>query len=306
MSAPDIVCLGEPLIEFIREGGPESTTYRRGIGGDTLNAACAAARQGASVGYVTALGADRFGDVLLDFARSEGIDTTAIARSRAASTGLNIIEPHPEGRFFTYYRAGSAASQMTAGAVDMGYITRAKVLHLSGITLAVSSALRATAFAAMRAAQGAGVVVSVDTNLRLALWTADEARTVTDEAMIHARIAVTSIDDSKTLTGLDDPDRIIARYQAMGPTIVIVTMGADGALIGDGPARHRIAPGSAVPVDSTGAGDSFSGAFLAYWLETGDVAEAGARAARVAAGTVSGLGAIDPIPMRRDVMGARA
>lgn len=298
MSVPAILCLGEALVEFTRR--PDGT-WLQGFGGDTSNAAIAAARQGASVGYLSALGRDRFGDALVDLWAAEGIDTAHVARSDTAPTGIYFVDPDPTERHFTYYRAGSAASQYAAEHLPGDALKRTRALHLSGITLAVSDSLRRAGLTAMQAVRDAGGEVSLDTNLRLKLWPADRARDVLDRAMASATIAITSIDDSAHLTGMDQPDDIIARYQTMGPRIVIVTCGAEGARIGDGATRIAVPAAAATPVDSTGAGDSFSGAFLAYYLETGSVAAAAERAARVAAGTVSGLGAIAPIP-RRDVI----
>ena len=296
----DILCLGEPLVEFVRQ---QDGTYKHGFGGDTSNAAIAAARQGASVGYLTALGQDRFGDAVMDLWGSEGIETSAVRRNPDAPTGIYFVDPDPEGRFFTYYRAGSAASLYGPEDLDEAMLRAAKVLHLSGITLAVSQPLRDAAFRAAEIVRDAGGTISLDTNLRLKLWSAEEARRITDRAMALAGIAITSIDDSAHLTGLTDPDGIIAHYQALGPLIVAVTKGAEGVRLGVADQRHDIPPAPADPVDSTGAGDSFSGAFLAYWLETSDPAEAARRATRIAAGTVSGLGAVAPIPSRADILG---
>ncbi|MEL6477128.1 MAG: sugar kinase [Pseudomonadota bacterium] len=297
----DILCLGEPLVEFVRL---ENGTYKRGFGGDTSNAAIAAARQGASVGYLTVLGADRFGDSVLDLWAREGVDASNVRRTADAPTGIYFVDPHPEGRFFTYYRAGSAASRMRPDDLPLEAIRAARCLHVSGITLAVSDDLRATAFAAMEAARQAGAAVSLDTNLRVKLWTIAEARAVTHEAMRLASVAVTSIDDSAHLTGLQQSQAIADFYHDLGVETVLVTMGMQGCHLSGAEGATTIPAAPARPVDSTGAGDSFAGAYLAWWLETGDPVLAGQRAARVAAGTVSGLGAVDPIPHRADVLAA--
>ena len=298
----DILCLGEPMVEFVRQTDSDAPLYLRGLGGDSSNAAIAAARQGASVGLLTALGSDPFGEAALDVWRREGVDISAIHRDGTAPTGIYFVDPDPAGRAFTYYRSDSAASRMTPERLDHDAIDAAKVLHLSGITLAVSPALRATAFAAMARAKAAGAAVSLDTNLRLKLWPIEEARAVIHDAMAHASIAVTSIDDSAELTGLSDPAAIAEHYAGRGPDIVLVTMGAEGCHLLAGGAHHHIPAAAAEPVDSTGAGDSFAGAFLAWWLELGDAVEAAQRAAIVAAGTVSGLGAVAPIPRRAEVL----
>lgn len=296
----DILCLGEPLVEFVRM---DNGNYRRGFGGDTSNAAIAAARQGAAVGYLTALGTDRFGDSIVELWNREGVNASHVRRHPTAPTGIYFVDPDPEGRFFTYYREGSAASLMRPEDLATDAVQAAKCLHLSGITLAVSQNLRETGLAAMQVAREAGAAVSLDTNLRLKLWDIDEARKVTHEAMALATIAVTSIDDSAHLTGLTSPAEIARFYHDLGVGIVLVTMGGAGCHLSHSKGADQIPAGPATPVDSTGAGDSFAGSFLAWWLETGDPTLAGHRAARVAAGTVSGFGAVDPIPGREEVLG---
>lgn len=297
----DILCLGEPLVEFVRLPNGD---YKQGFGGDTSNAAIAAARQGASVGYVTALGTDRFGDAIIDLWRREQVAADLVHRNASAPTGIYFVDPDPEGRHFTYYRNGSAASRMRPDEAPVDAIAAARCLHLSGITLAVSDDLRQTGFAAMQAARAAGTLVSLDTNLRLKLWDVETAKQITHQAMTLADVAVTSVDDSAHLTGLTDPHEIAAFYRALGVGTVLVTMGGDGCLLHHDTQTHHIPPAQASPLDSTGAGDSFAGAFLAWWLETDDITLAAHRAALVAAGTVSGLGAVDPIPRRAAVLAA--
>ncbi|PHQ94093.1 MAG: hypothetical protein COB40_13000 [Marinosulfonomonas sp.] len=110
-----------------------------------------------------------------------------------------------------------------------------------------------------------------------------------------------SDDEAEKLTGLSDPSAMVDHYLSYGAQIVVLKQGALGVLIGTPKARYTIGAAPSSPVDSTGAGDSFAGAFLAYFLETQDVELSGRLAAKVAAGTVSGFGAIAPIPYRRDV-----
>lgn len=301
---PQIVCLGEPMIEFVRQGPPGSPEYLRGFGGDTCNAAIAAARQGADVGYVTALGDDPFGRSIRDLWAAEGVDDSAVLTDPTAQTGIYFCDPDPDGRNFTYYRAGSAASRLRPDSLPEAYLSGTKVLHTSGVTLAVSESMRASAFRAMEIVTAAGGGVSLDTNLRLKLWSAEEARRVTEQAARRARFVLTNLDDSAVLTGLTDPAGVAAHYHDLGAEFVIVTQAADGCLLYQMGMVRRIPPAPADPVDSTGAGDSFAGSFLAYFIETGDATLAARRASVVAAGVVSGYGAISPIPRRAQVLAA--
>lgn len=293
------------MVEFVRQ--PDGVTFLQGFGGDTSNAAIAAARQGAAVGYVTAVGTDRFGDDLMALWARERIDTSLVVRDPSAPTGIYFIDPDPAARHFTYYRQGSAASRMTPAALDPARIAGAAALHISGITLAVSSDLRATALAAAGMVRDAGGTVSLDTNLRRQLWSLDEARAHLGAAMRLAGIVVTSIDDQQALSGIGDPAAIANAIHAIGPEIVAVTLGGDGAWLSHAGEGRPIPAAPSDPVDSTGAGDTFAGTFLAWWLETGDPVRAAHLAAIAAAATVSALGAIPAIPDRSQVVGtARA
>jgi 2-dehydro-3-deoxygluconokinase len=301
--ARDIVCLGEPLVEFVRaEQAGIGDCYRPGFGGDTSNAAIAAARQGARVGYLTALGQDPFGDALMALWAEEGVDASEVRRRPDAPTGIYFVDPHPSGRRFSYFRKGSAASLYAPGDLPLDYIAGARALHLSAITQAISPTMRAASFAAICAARAGGTLVSFDTNLRLALWPLEQARATIAAALALSDIVFPSEDEALAIWGLSDPDAVINHVLAFGAGIVALKRGDRGAVIATPEARVEVPPAQSTPVDSTGAGDAFAGGFLARYLETYDPFDAGRYAARVAAGTVSGYGAVSPIPRRAELL----
>lgn len=301
--ARDIVCLGEPLVEFVRAEHAElGPYYRPGFGGDTSNAAIAAARQGARVGYLTALGRDPFGDAVMALWAEEGVDATKVQRRPESPTGIYFVDPHPSGRRFSYFRAGSAASRYGPGDLPQDCIAGSQVLHLSAITQAISRTMRAASFTAIGLARAAGTLVSYDTNLRLALWPLDQARATIAVALALSDIVFPSEDEALALWGLRDPDAVLDHVLAFGPRVVALKRGDRGAVVATRKERVEIPPAPSTPVDSTGAGDAFAGGFLARYVETGDPVEAARHAARVAAGTVSGYGAVAPIPRRADLL----
>lgn len=304
VQSPEIVCIGEPLFELNQAKG--SAAFQPGHGGDTSNCAIAAARQGASVGYVTAVGADNFGQSFLDLWKTEGVDTSAIKIDHAAPTGIYFVTHGPEGHVFSYRRAGSAASRMTPEELSLDYIRGAKVIHTSGISQAISSQAADLVFKALNTARAAGVLVSYDTNLRLRLWPIDRARAVIHASAALADILKTSSDDAFELTGEKEADKIADFYLGLGPKIVIVTLGAEGALVATKDKRMVIPAISVKPVDATGAGDTFDGAFLTEYLRSKD-AFAAARYANAAAGLATeGYGAVAPMPTRSAVEAALA
>jgi 2-dehydro-3-deoxygluconokinase len=292
-AALDLISLGEPLVEFNQV--PDGL-YKAGFGGDTSNTAIAAARQGARAGYLTAIGRDRFGDLLEELWRGEGVDTRGVKRDAAAPTGIYFVTHSPAGHHFHYYRAGSAASRMTPEDLPRDLIAGARILHVSAISQAISDSARETVSAAIGIARAAGVRVCFDTNLRLKLWPLADARKAIDAAIAQADILRPALDDAQVLTGLQDPDAILDRYLAMGPKLIAMTMGKDGVLLADGATRHRIRAHRIAAVDATGAGDTFNGAFLAR-LIAGDAPLDAARYANAAAALkTTGYGAVAPMP----------
>lgn len=304
----DILGIGEPLIEMVRLPDPIDgrPAYVQGFGGDTSTAIIAAARQGARAGYISAVGDDMFGEAMRALWTREGVDHSHVLTKPGDPTGVCFIDPDPAGRRFTYARRGSAASLCTPGDLPEAAIAAAKVLHLSGITLAISETMRQTALAAVDIARANGTLVSLDLNVRPRLWPLDMAREVLGQVAAKSDIVFPSDDEADMLLGISDPEAIAEHYLSRGAAIVAVKCGAQGSLVATGDAQHELSAAPSVPVDSAGAGDSYAGAFLAYWLETGDVLMSATRAARVAAGTVSGLGAVEPIPHRKTILDAEA
>jgi 2-dehydro-3-deoxygluconokinase len=298
---PDIVALGEPLGEFnqTRAGEPN---YLFGHGGDTSNAIIAAVRAGASAAYVTAVGDDTFGRSFLDLWAREGVDTSAVKLDPQAHTGIYFITHGKDGHEFSYLRAGSAASRLGPADVPSALIRQAKVLHVSGISQAISPCAADLVFEAMRLARENGVTISYDTNLRLRLWPLARARAVTNAAMRMADIALPGLDDARQLTGLSDPDAICDFYLEGGCTIVAMTLGKEGALVATPRERRRVPSITVKAVDATGAGDCFDGAFLAEWVKTGDPFRAAEYACVAAALSTEGYGAVAPMPTRERVL----
>ncbi|MES2631963.1 MAG: sugar kinase [Pseudomonadota bacterium] len=291
----DIAAIGEAMLEFNQTQAGEPH-YLQGFGGDTSNAVIAAARAGARTTYITRLGQDSFGDALMDLWIREGVDTQGVERDANAPTGIYFVTHGPTGHQFSYLRAGSAASRMTPPWLPRTLVRSAKILHVSGISLAISASARETVLDAMQEARNAQTLVSLDSNLRLKLWSIEDARTVLTRAIGLSDIFLPSIDDVSALSGLEDPDAIVDWSHALGARQVALKLGGDGALVSDGTTRILV-PGHRVTlVDATGAGDCFCGNLLAR-LARGDTIFDAARYANAAAAlSVQGFGAVAPLP----------
>ncbi|SLN10030.1 2-dehydro-3-deoxygluconokinase [Roseivivax jejudonensis] len=294
----DILCFGEPMLEFNEQSDGR---FLAGHGGDTSNCAVAASRSGARVGVLTHLGADAAGDSFMQLWKNEGIDTEAVARNAHAHTGIYFITHGPDGHSFSYLRKGSAASLIRPSDIDPEVIGRAGILHVSGITQAISDTSCDAAFAAIDAARSAGVKVSYDTNLRQKLWPLPRARAVIHAAMEMADIALPGLEDAEALTGLSDPDAIADFYLGLGAETVALTLGSDGTLVAAGDRRERVAAFPVEAVDATAAGDTFDGAFLAELRAGSDPFVAARYANAAAALSTQGYGAVAPMPTRNAV-----
>lgn len=292
----DIVSLGEAMVEFNQTGEQGGRNYLQGFGGDTSNLAVAAARQGARVAYLSALGDDAYGQMLRALWDAEGVDHRHVKADPTAYTAIYFVTHGPAGHAFSFFRAGSAASRMQAADLPRERIAAARVLHLSGISLAISNSACDTGYAAIEIARAAGVAVSFDTNLRRKLWSLDRARAVMNDVIGLCDICLPSFDDVVAITGLNDPDALVDHCLRRGARVVALKLGEQGAIVADAGQRHRLAPHPCRPLDATGAGDTFGGAFLARWVAGDDLLSAGRYAAVAAALSTEGYGAVAPIP----------
>ncbi len=134
----DILAYGEPLVEFNQQPD-DPTRYLQGFGGDTSNFCIAAARQGATTGYISAVGADSFGERLVALWTRERVDTRHVRVDAAAPTGVYFVSHDNHGHRFDYLREGSAASRYQHEHLPLAAIAQARFLHLSGISLAIST-----------------------------------------------------------------------------------------------------------------------------------------------------------------------
>lgn len=294
-----ILLIGECMVELSQgEGG----LLRQGFAGDTFNTAwharaCLPASW--SVDYFTALGDDPLSDAMAAFIDAAGIGTGGIARIAGGAPGLYLISLKNGERSFTYWRDASAARRLAADAGRLREATSAAdVLYFSGITLAILPEEDAgRLIVEARRAKAVGKLVAFDPNIRPRLWaSAERMRALIGEAAAAATLVMPSFDDEAAHFGDHSPGDTIHRYRALGADGVLVKNGADGAAFSiDG--RDASVPAEPVAdvVDTTGAGDSFNGAFLARYLTSNDALEAARFAARVAAHVITRHGALVPL-----------
>lgn len=295
----DVVCLGESMVTFLpSRPGPlaDVPSFRRAIGGAESNVACALARAGYRTRWVSRVGADGFGDHLLRTIAAHGVDTTAVERDPDRPTGIYFrtdgeratgptdgapgthVPATPPGQGavseVVYYRAGSAASAMSPATVPAEALGTGRVLHLTGITAALSAdclaLLRAltTDRPAVRDGAAPGPLVSFDVNYRVSLWrTAPEPGAgVLLELARHSDIVFVGEDEAAAAWGVTGgPDAVRAALPE--PAVLVVKQGSAGATAYVGDAGPVFARALRVDVVSPiGAGDAFAAGFLAGTL----------------------------------------
>jgi len=295
----DIVGLGEALVEF-NQTAPGQPEYRLGMGGDTSNAIIAAARAGVRTAYMGRYGGkDGFGEMLLQTWQREGVDTSGMQCDIQANNGMYFVQHTVEGHRFSYARSQSAAARMQPGDLHCDLIERSRYLHVSGISLALSTSACDTVFAAMEHAKRVGTLVCLDANVRPNLWPLARARAVLREAIALCDVFLPGMDDMALLTGLQNPLDMLDWIGSIHErAVVVLKMGHQGALLqegGDGQ-RHTIASYSVQTVDATGAGDCFAGNFLARICTGDDWLTACQWASAAAALSTTGWGAVGPLP----------
>ncbi|MDR7032819.1 sugar kinase [Mesorhizobium sp. BE184] len=305
MTTQGIAAIGECMIEL--SGGSDGN-WRMGFAGDTFNTlwALSALTDGPAT-YVSAFGDDPFSRNQIAFFKAHGIGIGASPVIAGARPGLYAITLTGAERSFTYWRNDAAAKQLASQPDSLTKsLQNQSLVYFSGITLAILDApARKTLMTAIAAARAAGSRIAFDPNYRPRLWQSrDEAQAAITEALAVTDIALPTFPDEQMLFGDGAPQETAARLAAhVGE--VVVKNGEDAALVvGDGGTAAVPAVTVASPVDTTGAGDSFNGGYLAARLAGHAPAEAARRAHRVAAAVVQVRGALASADVLRTAFAA--
>ncbi|WP_244255900.1 sugar kinase [Rathayibacter sp. VKM Ac-2760] len=265
-----LLAMGETMAVLVPCGGSvaDADDFLVDAGGAESNVLAHAAALGVPVRWHSRLGADALGERVLRQLAERRIDVSRVVRDPGHPTGVYVKDP---GRGVSYYRAGSAAAFLDSADADAAPFDDVALLHLSGITAALSpSADRFLRRAAVRARE-LGVPVSLDVNHRAALWSAADAAPVLAELVRLADVVFVGRDEAETLWGT----RTAADVRALFPDVaeLVVKDGHIGATafcaeLDDGVVFE---PSHEVEVlDAVGAGDAFAGGYLAALLQGAD------------------------------------
>jgi 2-dehydro-3-deoxygluconokinase / 2-dehydro-3-deoxygalactonokinase len=307
----DVTALGEPLVQFNPlEAGPlkHAPLYEKHAAGSEANVIIGVSRLGFKTAYLTKLGHDEFSKFILATLKGEGVDVSGIKQIEGKNCGVFFVQrgyPIPGKSDVIYYRSDSAARYFSPEDLDSKLISNSRILHISGITPALSDSCREATMEAIRIARRYNIKISFDTNYRKKLWTEAEARPTLIEAARDSDILLTDPDDARILLGKkinEDPLIALDELEALGPSTIVYKLGASRGLAGLANGEKATSLPVKVPlVDSIGAGDAVVAGFLAGYLAGDSLQRSLDIASCCSALTVMRRGDFENLPDRSDL-----
>ena len=265
----DLVTLGEAMVLLLAGSAMPlrtATSYSRSVAGAESTVAIGAARLGLRTAWISRVGADPFGEVVKRAMRAEGV-AVHVTVDPTRPTGMLVRDmPLHGGIRVQYYRTGSAASALSPADVDGRLVSRARLVHVTGITAMLSDSAAAAVDAALLQARSAGRVVSFDPNVRHSLGDAREWAERAGPLAAASDIVLSGVDELRAVSGFSDEVQAVQALLAAGVGVVVVKDGIHGSRGYTG-AGSVSADGQRVPaVDAVGAGDAFAAGFLSRLL----------------------------------------
>ncbi len=309
-----IVTLGEVVADVYKEDAPSPVErpFTARPGGAPANVAVAAARLGVEAGFIGRLGDDLFGDFILEALDASGVDTSAILREEPPTrTTLAFVEIFEDGdREFTFYRSVPAADELLSPEdIKKESLEGASFANFGSIPL-IKDPVRSATRRFAELANELDVAVAFDVNLRANLWDSlDVFRQAVEPLIDLSTVLKLSEDELDPVVGVADPGEAADRLLERGVSMVLVSMGGDGAFYATGDFRGEAPPFPLDEVvDATGAGDAFLAGTLSHlsenpgWLGDEDtVSEAVRRGTAAGALACSQFGAMQGLPTRDEL-----
>lgn len=274
----DVLTFGETMLRLSPKNYKtleQAEDYEIGTAGTESNAAVALVRLGLKAAWFSKLVNNPIGRKTANCIRAHGVDVSHVVWTEQGRVGLAFIElgSQPRASEVVYDRANSAASTLQESEIDWTLLEKAKHLHVTGITAALSPSCAECVGSAIRRAKAAGLSVSFDVNYRRKLWTPEDAAKALAPLMTGVDVLFTTSDDAELLFGINGEPEVAVRRVAeqFQSAWTVMTLGAEGAVgLAERRVRHQKAYPTAV-VDRIGAGDAFVAGFLfgffAYDLE---------------------------------------
>lgn len=302
---PEVVTFGETMGLLVTEPPlplRHAAGFIRSIAGAESNVAIGLSRLGHSAGWFGRVGDDAFGHGVLDTLRRESVDLRCAVVDPEAPTGLLVRDRHPQRRIqVLYYRHDSAGSRLGPDDVDESYVSGARILHVTGITPALSPPCLQAVRRALDIAREHSVTVCFDPNLRQRLWTAEQAAATIAPLLSSADIVLAGESEMEQLSGRGDQEKGALWFLKHGAGLVVVKRGDAGAWATDGTQEWNAPAHPVTVVDPVGAGDAFAAGFLSGWLRGFGVAGCLAEGNVAGSMSVQVPGDIEGLPYRADV-----
>ena len=303
---PEVLSFGEPLAAFYskdRRSLSKAGEFDMTWGGDTSNVALGISKLGHTSGYITKVGNDAFGEGFFNLWKSNGVDTTNVIIDSDRLTGMYFASFTGEKHEFIYRRKDAAASTYSVDDASKVDFEGVKILHLSGVSQAISRQCLEASFTLMNRARENGAVISFDLNYRSKLWSRDLAKSIYLSVISNYADIVSLNDDEQEILGMEgNPEDAANSLLELGPKIVALRCGVNGAIIAT---RKRSVKGKAKKVevaDTVGAGDTFTASLLCCYLEDRDVEDSLQFALSAAALTCTKTGSTEGQPSRKQVL----
>ncbi len=267
----DITALGEALIDFTEAGKSANgqRLFEQNAGGAPANMLASAQKCGMHTAFLGKVGADMHGIFLKETMQAAGIDTCGLCMAEDAFTTLAFVALQPSGeRVFSFARKKSADVQVTADELDLSILQNTRVLHVGSLSLTDAPCRNATHFA-IEQAKKSGAIITYDPNYRANLW-ASKAQAMEQMRSLLPCVDMMKLSDEECelLTDTADPYAAAQVLHRAGVKIVAVTLGEQGALVSAQGQATAVAGYKPTQVtDTTGAGDSFFGAFVSKILQ---------------------------------------
>lgn len=265
-----VMTIGDAMITFNpADKGPLRfvESFNRKVGGAELNFALGCARLGLESKWISRLGKDEFGRVIYNFTRGEGVDVSAVKLVEGYPTSLNFKEINEDGSGKTfYYRFQSPISTLTVEDIVPEILDGVDLLHLTGVFLAIAPRNLEISQRLIELARAADIPISFDPNIRLKLWTIEDARKAYESIFPQIDILLTGLDEIRLITGKDTQADLSEFADQYGIKDVVIKDGANGSkLYRDGKWTEG-ASFKVTPVDTVGAGDGFDAGYVYGYL----------------------------------------
>lgn len=299
----DVISIGESLISLTPQSNGflrHATSFIPRVAGSETNTLIGLSRLGHSTGWISKVGNDELGKMLLARVKGEGVDTSQVILDKSNQTGLFFKEIiNGSDVRVTYYRKNSAAASLSENILNESYFEKAKYLFITGITPALSTDCRNAIFKSIQLAKENGLTIVFDPNIRRQLWKKEAARETILEIARKVDIILPGRSEGFYLFDTKDYKKIAEKFHSLGASLVVVKLGTEGAYYSTSD-KSALVPGFYVEteVDPVGAGDGFAAGLISGLLDNKNVRDSVVRACAVGALATKVNGDYEGLPDR--------